>query len=119
MRLSLERDLLRVELGPLERLLALHGPLRIPLAQIERATTERPAGRWAELRLPGTFVPGLIKAGTYRWVGRKEFWYATRGKGFLVLHLKPKAAYTRVVLGLDDNLSWARRINGALKAHRN
>jgi len=119
MRLSLESDLLLVELGPLERLFALHGTLRISLAQIERATTERPSGRWAELRLPGTYVPGLIKAGTYRWWGRKEFWYITRGKGFLVLHTKPTAAYTRVVLALDGNAEWAQRINAALEARRN
>ncbi len=62
-------------------------PLEIPLAHVRRAGTERVKTHWNELRLPGTFIPGLLKAGAYRFEGRKHFWYATRRQPVLRLDL--------------------------------
>jgi len=117
MRLSLESAALTVELGALERVCAVHGSLHIPLQQIDRASDEVPARRWAEVRAPGTYIPGLIKAGTYWWPGRKEFWFVTRGRSPLTLHLRG-GPYTAVVLGVDDASGWVRRINERLATSR-
>lgn len=113
MRLSIDKDqnLLNIELSNQERLWSFrwNKTLSIPLGHIRKISTETPEITWLELRAPGTFLPGVIKAGTYYNKQGRDFWYATRGKGFLVLELE-QDKYRRVVLTLDDNESWASRL---------
>lgn len=113
MRLSIDKDqnLLNIELSNQERLWSFrwNKTLSIPLGHIRKISTETPEITWFELRAPGTFLPGVIKAGTYYNKQGRDFWYATRGKGFLVLELE-QDKYRRVVLTLDDNESWASRL---------
>jgi hypothetical protein len=67
MKLHLENDSLTIELEWYEQLWAftIDRQMRIPLNQIDRVTTAEPESNWAEIRAPGTFLPGIIKAGTY------------------------------------------------------
>lgn len=113
MKLSIDRDqqVLTIELSNQERLWSFrwNKTLTIPLGHICKVSTETPSITWLELRAPGTFVPGLIKAGTYYNKQGKDFWYATRGKGFLVLELE-QDKYRRVVLTIDDNEGWAAQL---------
>lgn len=113
MNLSIDREnsLLNIELSNHERLwsVRLNKMLSIPLGHIRGISTETPTISWFELRAPGTFVPGLIKAGTYYNRQGRDFWYATRGKGFLVLELEGDK-YNRVVLTMNDNEEWATRL---------
>ena len=56
-----------------DKLWALKSRLEIPLEHISgvrSAADERARG----IRLPGTYVPGLITAGTFYQIGRKVFW---------------------------------------------
>ena len=111
MRLSLDDVTLRIELRGWEKLLAFHWhALEVPLTHIEQATTQRSKTTWREIRVPGTFVPWLIKAGTYRWSSRKDFWYVTRGKPHLSIELR-QGYFTSITLGVQDNEEWAKRIN--------
>ena len=113
MQLSLDDDQLNIKLSILEKLLSVRGSLKIPLDRIDRATTEAPRTTWREIRAPGTFVPGLIKAGTYFTNRGKEFWYVTRLWSHLTIELK-KGFYKRIVLSLRDNQQWAHKINTAV-----
>lgn len=60
--------------------------------------------------MPGTYFPGLIKAGTYYTRNGKEFWYVIRGKNYLTIELENES-YKRIVLGLDENQEWVGKIN--------
>ncbi len=84
--------------------------MRIPLSHIKKVTINRPEIIWCELRAPGTFFPGLIKAGTYYTKNGKEFWYATEDKNFLILELEEEE-YKRVILTIEGNRSWRERLN--------
>lgn len=112
MRLDIVDETLRIELSWVEQLLAftLRNPIEVPLAHITRASTEAPPTSWLELRIPGTFFPGLIKAGTYYTRRGKEFWWWRRGGGgFLVLELVNEP-YRRIVLSIPENMQWAEKL---------
>jgi len=114
MKLTLEDSLFRIQLEPMEQLWSfrLSGTIEIPLRDIVRVSTDRPPYDWWQLRIPGTFLPGVIKAGTYYTPRGREFWYARSGKGVLVLDLEGNR-YKRVVLTPEDNIGWAERLQAA------
>ena len=113
MRLSIEDSALKVRLSLLEKVLSVRGSFRIPLDHIAGASTWRPRTTWREIRASGSYVPGVIKAGTY-FTGRgREFWYTTRGDRVLNIELN-SGFYRRLVLTLDGNQEWADRINATV-----
>ncbi len=116
MNLAIDKDqgTLTIELSVPERLLAvrLKRDITIPLRSIVAVSTERPESSALDLRLPGTAVPGLIKAGTYYSRRGREFWYATRKTTYLVLELKDER-FRRIVLTVDDNEAWADQLRPA------
>lgn len=118
MILSIVGDKLILELEGLEQLWAFHWEknLEIPLAHIQQVTTEEPVSSWMEIRAPGTFIPRIIKAGTYYTSHGKEFWYVTRDRDYLCLELQDEP-FQKIVLTLDRNTSWLERIN--LTIHQN
>ncbi len=115
MKLNLTTERLTIELEWYEQLWAvtLERQMQIPLARIVRATTEEPQSNWSEIRAPGTFLPGVIKAGTYYTKRGKEFWYVTTDKNYLTLELHDEP-YRQIVITIPDNLDWCDRINRAL-----
>ena len=54
------------------------------------------------LRLPGTSVPGVIRAGTYGTGSARDFWDVRRGRQLLVIQMKPDADYRRLVLEVPE-----------------
>ena len=60
-------------------------------------------GNQLGLRLPGTAVPGVVVAGSYRRRGSWTFCCLHRRQRALVVDLRPSAGrYDRLVLGVDD-----------------
>ena len=111
MHLTLNDGTLRIELSWWMKLLACRfSPLELPVASIEHVSTKPQKTHWNELRMPGTFIPGLIKAGTYRREGRKDFWCITRDQPVLRLNLKNER-FDSLILGIQDNDLWASRLN--------
>lgn len=115
MNLSIIENKLQIKFTLQEQLLAVrfHKVLEIPLSHIVQVTTELPPNNWKELRAPGSFVPGLIKAGTYYTDRGKEFWYVTRKNHFgnvLNMELEDED-YKRIVLNnVENNLQWQQRL---------
>jgi hypothetical protein len=112
MQLSCNDHHLTIDLENHERLWAFHlsRSLLIPLSQITQVSTELPEGEWRELRAPGTFLPGVIKAGTYYTPRGREFWYVVKTDHYLVLDIQDEY-YKRVVLSLEDSSEvWAEQI---------
>lgn len=114
MNLSITGNQLSIDLEWYEQLWAftLNKTMSIPLDHIEKVTAEEPQSTWAELRAPGTFLPGIIKAGTYYTRRGKEFWYVTKDKDYLTLELIDEP-YIRIILTVDNNQAWIDRINQA------
>lgn len=111
MNLSIIDNQLRIELEWYEQLWAftLAKTLDIPLSHIENVTTDKPQSNWREIRAPGTFLPGVIKAGTYYTSRGKEFWYVTGDRDYLVLSLRDES-FRKIVLTLPDCHLWRERI---------
>ena len=101
-----------------EKVLSVHGSFRTPLEQVESVSTGVLRQSWRDLRVPGTFLPWVVKAGTYLTERGREFWYVTRNRGFLTIELK-NGSYKRIVLGLNDNQHWADQIESSVKSHSN
>ncbi|MBM3943131.1 MAG: hypothetical protein FJ316_09460 [SAR202 cluster bacterium] len=111
MQLSIEDGRLVINLSTLEKILSVRGSLRVALQDIDKATTETPKGNWAELRAPGSYLPGVVKAGTYYTRRGKEFWCVFRGRRhFLTVHLK-RGSYRRIILSMPTDEGWAEKIN--------
>lgn len=105
---------LEIELSTLEQILAVHGDLEIAAEHVVGA--EPLAPRWHKglgLRIPGTALPGVVVAGTYRAYGDRVFVYWTRKKQPLQINLF-NHRYNRVIIGVDDAEAWADAINAAI-----
>jgi hypothetical protein len=115
MILNLTDNLLTINLEWYEQLWAFTptNQFRIPLAHIVSASTDEPQSTWAEIRAPGTFLPGIIKAGTYYTRQGKEFWYVTQDSHYLILNLAHEP-YQRMIFTLNENLNWAENINNQI-----
>jgi len=97
----------------LVRLWAVKNEVRVPLADVAsvRLDVDRrqvPSG-W---RVPGTYVPGVIQAGTYRRRGEKSFWLVGRTRRVTVIECRPGSRYDRIVLQVAGGT--AARLAGAL-----
>lgn len=111
MKLEISGGKLKIDLGDLEKVLAIKGGFEIPLEHILKAGTEALRTGWRETRAPGVHLPGVTKAGTYYTPRGREFWYVTE-KGVLVLELENES-FKRIVLSMDNNKEWAERIKEA------
>ncbi len=85
----------------LNRLWALKAEVRVPLAQVSEvhasvARRDVPA----RFRTLGTYVPGLIQAGSYRTKGERSFWVVGRASTVTVIDC-PGARFDRIVLQLS------------------
>lgn len=115
MILSFDGDKLRIDWEWFEQLFAfnLDKSFEIPLIHIERVRTNEPPSSWTEIRVPGTYLPGVIKAGTYYTNRGKEFWYVVKDRNYLVLELKDES-FKKVILTLEKNETWCDQINQRL-----
>ncbi|PMB54106.1 hypothetical protein CEN39_00630 [Fischerella thermalis CCMEE 5201] len=112
MNLYINENKLNIEFTFTEQLLAVRWrkSWTIPLAHITQIKTAEPESNWKEIRAPGSFIPGLIKAGTYYTDRGKEFWYVNRDKDYLTIELQNES-YQRIILTIDNNKHWQERLN--------
>lgn len=86
-RLAVDGSELTLALNPMERLGAMHGSVRVPVANIAAVDVSNPV--WGEIqgmRMPGTGLPGVIALGTWRYNGGKDF-VAVYGRSGVVVTL--------------------------------
>ncbi len=113
MELAISDDKLRIRLSLWEKMLSVHGSFEIRLDRITGATTEAPRTKWRDLKLPGTYMPWVIKAGSYLTGRGWEFCYMVRWRNFLTVELRDRY-YRRIILSLTDNQEWSDRINESI-----
>ena len=101
----------RVRLKGSDAAWALKRRLDVPLGAVTEVRVADDASRWLGvsgrdlgLRLPGTYVPGVITAGSFWWKTRGwTFCCLRRGQRALVIDVAPgDIRYRRLVLGVED-----------------
>ena len=72
----IEHGILRLELSPLQKVLALKGALEIPLNSIQSVDIAPDIARAGPegMRNPGTSIPHLINAGSFNSGVKRTFW---------------------------------------------
>ena len=120
-RLELTDSELVVHLNKWEKLFALSGDLRIPLAQVRGATEDSgfggTGGMRLGLRIPGTHIPFVIAAGTFIKRGDRQFVYTRRKLQTVVIELAGNE-WARLAIGVADAHAEAARINAAAARSR-
>ncbi|MBW4565385.1 MAG: hypothetical protein KME32_30740 [Mojavia pulchra JT2-VF2] len=112
MNLTFANENLQIEWEWYEQLLAFNfnGAFVIPLNHIKAVSTAQPESSWLDIRNPGSFIPGIIKAGSYYSSKGKEFWYVTQDQHYLTLELKDES-FKRIILTIEENQVWLESIN--------
>jgi hypothetical protein len=115
MKIDVSNHQIIIHLSGTERLWAFHlgSTITIPAAHIKSVSNAEPASNWKEIRAPGTFIPGVIKSGTYYSDRGREFWYVTREKDYLILELKDEY-YKWITLTIDNSETLAHQIQAAI-----
>ncbi|HEY5685185.1 MAG TPA: hypothetical protein VIY70_07415 [Acidimicrobiia bacterium] len=114
-RAARTEDTVVLKLGPLDALFAVKGRLDIPGSHItsvlvmNRSDVPSTPGAW--LRAPGTYVPGLIRYGSYGREPVREFWMVLRHRRVVVIDVRDWA-YHRLILGVSDPDALAAAIRG-------
>ena len=90
----------------------------VPVAAVEGVCVARRESVPAKgLRVPGTSIPGVIRAGSYGSGDERDFWDVRRGEDVLVVQLRPGAdEYRRLVLEVRDPHSEMLRLRPILGA---
>lgn len=117
-QIRISENSLIVDIEGLDKFWALKSRMRFALAHVRGATADpgivkEPRG----LRAPGTYLPGVIIAGTYRQEGRRTFWLVRDSTKAVVIELAGQA-YDRLVLELEDPRGAVDLIERAVAAHQ-
>lgn len=91
-----------VKLELVERISSLRRRITIPISSIKSVSKVAPEFQWNEWRIPGTYMPYIIKAGTYYTPRGKEFWYRTWKKRFCVALKLNNHKFDGVIVGFKD-----------------
>jgi len=109
---AIKDDNLVLRLGGRDATFAFKRQILIPLAHVSdvTATATKSVPRQG-VRLPGTEIPGFIRAGSFGRGPTREFWDVRRGESVLVIQTTAAAPYARLVLEVDDpagKAAWLR-----------
>jgi hypothetical protein len=101
-RVDVTDDALVVRPRGLNRLWAFKGEVRVPLSQISEVRTDVPRRSvHSRLRTLGTYIPGLIQAGSFRGTGERSFWLVGGAPTVTVVDCRG-GRFDRIVLQLSD-----------------
>ena len=70
--------------------------------------------RW---RAPGTHLPGVMTAGTFRSHGEKDLWMVGRGKEVLVIELHDEP-YRHLIVQVEDPHAAVEALRAAINRER-
>ena len=112
--LTIPNGALDVQVLGWSKVWALKSRIRVPLGSVRavRHDPEAARGLWKGWRVPGTHVPGVITAGTYRTRGQKHFWDVRRPGRAVVVELEG-ADYDRLIVDVRDPGATVRMIERA------
>ena len=101
-RVHVEGSDLIVDIEGLNKLWAFKSSITVPLANVRGATLDPGIVReWKGVRSAGTYMPGMIVAGTFRSGGERIFWDVRDADKAVVIQLHDER-YARLIVEVDD-----------------
>jgi hypothetical protein len=87
--ISIIGDQLHLELKGFDKLWAFKSQLDIPLRHVlsVRHDPSAVSGWWHGIKLPGTYIPGVITAGTFYQNGQRVFWDVHDPQNSIIIQL--------------------------------
>lgn len=112
MTLLLDQTQLEVVLSPIERAVSFHREnLRIQRAAITKVQLIDDAWTWLRgVPSPGTHIPGVLAAGTWKGAGTSDFVIIRRRRPSVVVSLAAGEPYQRLVLTTRHGLALIRAL---------
>lgn len=100
---ELTQDTLIVHVQGMDQLWALRSSLEIPLSHVVGAGADSAAALewWKGLRALGTYVPGVITAGTFYQEGEWVFWDVHDPEKTVAIQLRDER-YARLIIEVED-----------------
>lgn len=103
-----------VEIEGMEKLWSFKSRLVIPVVNVRGATADPGiAGEPRGVRAPGTYLPGVLTAGTFHQDGERVFWDVRDGARAVVIALADER-YTRLVVEVADPATTVALIEQAI-----
>ena len=111
---SVQADRLVVDIEGFRRFWALKRGFDIPLEHVRGVTADPTIARGRKgTRAPGTYLPGVITAGTFYRSGSRNFWDVRRPENVIVIDLRDER-YARLIVEVDDPGSTVAAIKRAI-----
>jgi len=99
---TIKRDTVIFEILGFHKILALRSRFIIPRDHITSVTWDKTSlWQWKGWRIPGTFFPGVIRAGTYYHQGNRIFWDVADADKALLIQLRDES-YDKLIIEVDD-----------------
>ena len=115
--IDLLHDRLELTVRGFDVVLALRKHLSIPLSHVTRVevgvAAEARERLRESLRLPGTYLPGIVTAGSYVEHGRWMFWDIHSGEQAITIFIEHER-FDAIVVDVDDPAATAARIQARL-----
>lgn len=111
--LGFSKNSVEVRLDESAKLLAFQWePIVIPIQDIKSVSDQFPKQTSSDIRNPGTYVPGTVKAGTYHTQdGDTEFWFTKNGENSIIVIELKNQEFDRIVLESEKSDSWRDTLN--------
>ena len=99
------------------RLWALHSGINVPVSAITDVGVSARKGLAKGWRVPGSHLPGVMTAGTFRSGGEKDLWMVGPAKEVLVIELHDEA-YRHVIVQVEDPHAAVEALKAAMRRER-
>ena len=112
---------LKISLNDQAQFLAVHDEfIIIPLNNIIDAHDNLPKISNSDLKMPGTVIPGTIKAGTYLTENdNKEFWFTKDKNALELITIElQNHEFDRIVLQSEKSKAWIEKINKLIESSK-
>ena len=109
-----------LEMEGLDKLWAFKSRMEIPLSKVSGVHTVDPdatRGLWKSLKVVGTYIPGLITAGTFKQHGKRVFWDVESAEKAIEIDLVDDR-YNELVVEVDDLQAAVDQIRAAVSTSR-
>ena len=98
--INIEDGLATFRIAGLHKLWALKSRIVVPVQDIVSVDGAEAAPRWAGWRIAGTWMPGVITAGTFRKDAQWTFWDVTQWDAAIVVTLRGHW-YSRLIVEVE------------------
>jgi hypothetical protein len=112
--ITTDGDKLLLDVQGLDKLWSLKSRLEIPLSSIRGVKADSEVARKPRgMRAPGTYIPGVITAGTFHQHGKRVFWDVHNADNAIVIDLADER-YAQLVVEVADPTAAIKQIESAI-----